>query len=86
LAQKSAIYGEGLYRKCQSEGQKSAITEKEMAIFELRKVLFLEKHLRELPGACWVIGVSWGDDDEVGLVCGEYPVDIVGQRFYCNFT
>ena len=28
------------------------ITEKEMAIFELRKVLFPEKHLRELLGAC----------------------------------
>ena len=51
LAQKSAIYGEGLYRKCRPEGQKSAITEKEIAIFELRKVLFPEKHLRELPGA-----------------------------------
>ena len=34
------------------DGQKSAIPEKEMAIFELRKVLFPEKHLRELPGAC----------------------------------
>jgi hypothetical protein len=51
LAQKSAIYGEGLYQKCQPEAQKSPITEKEMAIFELRKVLFPEKHLRELPGA-----------------------------------
>jgi len=41
-------------RKCRPEGQKSAITEKEIAIFELRKVLFPEKHLRELPGACLV--------------------------------
>jgi hypothetical protein len=51
LALKSAIYGEGFGRKCWPEGQKSAIPEKEIAIFELRKVLFPEKHLRELPGA-----------------------------------
>ena len=30
---------------------KSAISEKEIAIFKLRKVLFPEKHLQELPGA-----------------------------------
>jgi hypothetical protein len=51
LALKSAIYGEGFGRKCWPEDQKSAISEKEIAIFELRKVLFPEKHLRELPGA-----------------------------------
>jgi hypothetical protein len=51
LAQKSAIYGEGFCQKCLSEAQKSAISEKEIAIFELRKVLFPEKHLQELPGA-----------------------------------
>ena len=45
------IYGDGLYQKYQPDGQKSAISEKEIAIFELRKVLFPEKHLRELPGA-----------------------------------
>jgi hypothetical protein len=31
--------------KCQPEGHKSAITEKAIAIFELTKVLFPEKHL-----------------------------------------
>ena len=52
LAHKSAIYGEGSGPKRQPEGPKSAILEKELVIFELRKVLFSEKHLRELPGAC----------------------------------
>ena len=51
LAHKSAIYGEGSGPKHQPEGPKSAISEKELALFELRKVLFPEKHLRELPGA-----------------------------------
>ena len=50
-AHKSAIYGEGSGPKHQLEGPKSAISEKELANFELRKVLFSEKHLRELPGA-----------------------------------
>ena len=50
-AHKSAIYGEGSGPKHQLEGPKSAILEKELANFELRKVLFSEKHLRELPGA-----------------------------------
>jgi hypothetical protein len=44
---KSAIYGEGSGPKRQPEGPKSAISEKELAIFELRKVLFSEKHLGE---------------------------------------
>jgi hypothetical protein len=52
LAHKSAIYGEGSGPKPQPESPKSAISEKELVIFELRKVLFSEKHLRELPGAC----------------------------------
>jgi hypothetical protein len=51
LAPKGAIYGQGFYQKCQPEGQKGAISDKEIAIFELRKVLFPDKHLRELPGA-----------------------------------
>jgi hypothetical protein len=33
----------------QPDGQKGAISEKEIAIFELRKVLFPDKHLWELP-------------------------------------
>jgi hypothetical protein len=52
LAPKGAIYGQGFYRKCQPDGQKGAISGKEIAIFEPRKVLFPDKHLRELPGAC----------------------------------
>ena len=51
LAPKGAIYGQGFCQKCQPNGQKGAISEKEIAIFELRKVLFPDKHLRELPGA-----------------------------------
>ena len=51
LALKGAINGQGFYQKCQPDGQKGVISEKEIAIFELRKVLFLDKHLRELPGA-----------------------------------
>jgi hypothetical protein len=51
LAPKDGIYGQGFYRKCQPDGQKGAISEKEIAIFELRKVLFPDKHLWELPGA-----------------------------------
>jgi hypothetical protein len=52
LAHKSAIYREGSGPKRLPEGPKSAtILEKELVIFELRKVLFSEKHLRELPGA-----------------------------------
>ena len=52
LAQKSAIYGEGSGPKRLPEGPKSAISEKELAIFELRKVLFSEKHLRASRGLC----------------------------------
>jgi hypothetical protein len=51
LAPKGAINGQGFYQKCQLDGQKGAISDKEIAIFELRKVLFPDKHLRELPGA-----------------------------------
>jgi len=47
----SAIYREGSGLKCWLEGPKSAISEKELAIFKLRKVLFSEKHLQELPRA-----------------------------------
>ena len=50
LAHKSAIYREGSGLKRLPEDPKSAISEKELAIFELRKVLFSEKHLR--AGAC----------------------------------
>ena len=57
LAHKSAIYGEGSGPKRQPEGPKSAISEKELVIFELRKVLFSEKHLRELPGACYNVAL-----------------------------
>jgi hypothetical protein len=53
LALKGAIYGQGFYQKCPPDGQKSAISDKEIAIFELRKVLFPDKHLRELPRACF---------------------------------
>jgi hypothetical protein len=52
LAPKGAINRQGFYQKCQPDGQKGAISDKEIAIFELRKVLFPDKHLRELPGAC----------------------------------
>ena len=48
LAPRSAIYREGFCQKCWPGGQKSAISEKEIAVFELRKVLFPEKHLQEL--------------------------------------
>ena len=53
LALKSAIYGVLSTEKdlAESVGQKVKKAEKEIAIFELRKVLFPEKHLRELPGA-----------------------------------
>jgi len=51
LAPKGAIYRQGFCQKCQPNGQKGAISEKEIAIFKLRKVLFLDKHLRELPRA-----------------------------------
>jgi len=51
LALKGAIYGQGFYQKCHPDGQKGAILDKEIAIFELRKVLFPDKHLREFPGA-----------------------------------
>jgi hypothetical protein len=51
LAPKGAIYEQGFYRKWQPDGQKGAISEKEIAIFEPIKVLFPDKHLREqFPG------------------------------------
>ena len=48
-AQKSAIYGEGYARQAGPGAQKSAIPEKEIAIFALRKVLFPGKAWWELP-------------------------------------
>jgi hypothetical protein len=50
-AQKSAIYGEGYARHAGPGAQKSAIPEKEIVIFALRKVLFPGKAWSELPGA-----------------------------------
>jgi hypothetical protein len=50
-AQKSAIYGEGYARQASPGAQKSAIPEKEIIIFALRKVLFPGKAWWELPGA-----------------------------------
>ena len=40
-----------IWVKAGPAGLKSAISEKEIAIFELSKVLFPDKHSRELPGS-----------------------------------
>ena len=57
-AQKSAIYGEGYARHASLGAQKSAIPEKEIVIFALRKVLFPGKAWWELPGASYFTGRS----------------------------
>jgi hypothetical protein len=50
-AQKSAIYGEGCARHASPGAQESAIPEKEIVIFALRKALFPGKAWWKLPGA-----------------------------------